>query len=149
MMALGMLNTVVPLLWHYLRYWWNERNFSSTVITFDRLNTYFCPWMIQQPRQQLSGSPTPKHKILNASNYSIVNDHRPNCQKSQLFTNLLTISVYLILSEIWLCILKLPEFQQFWKTGNFPSHKYPLAYMQSCVQQDGKYYLRKSFDNNS
>ena len=34
----GILNTVVACLWLYLRYWWNEGNFSSTRITFDRLH---------------------------------------------------------------------------------------------------------------
>ena len=36
-MALGILNAMVPHLWQYLRYWWNEANFSSTRITFNRL----------------------------------------------------------------------------------------------------------------
>ena len=42
-MALGILNTMVVCLWHYLRYWWNETNFSSTRITFDRVyfTTFF------------------------------------------------------------------------------------------------------------
>ena len=35
-MALGILNTMVPL-WQFLRYWSNEFNFSSIRITFDRL----------------------------------------------------------------------------------------------------------------
>ena len=37
MMALNMRNKMVPHLWQYLRYWWNERNFSSIMTTFDRL----------------------------------------------------------------------------------------------------------------
>ncbi len=35
-MAPGILNTMVPPLWLYLKYWWNEINFSSTRNTFDR-----------------------------------------------------------------------------------------------------------------
>ena len=35
-MAPGILNTIVQLLLQYPRYWWNEVNFSSTSITFDR-----------------------------------------------------------------------------------------------------------------
>ena len=41
MMALGILNTMVKLLWQYLRYLSNEANFSSTMITFDRLYTFY------------------------------------------------------------------------------------------------------------
>ncbi len=38
-MAPGVLNTIVhvPHLWLYLKYWWNEVDFSSARITFDRL----------------------------------------------------------------------------------------------------------------
>ncbi len=39
MMALGLLNMMVPHLALYLRYWWNKVNFSSARITFDRLYT--------------------------------------------------------------------------------------------------------------
>ncbi len=39
MMALGVLNAMVPLLWWYLKYWWNEIEFSSTRITFYRVYT--------------------------------------------------------------------------------------------------------------
>ncbi len=35
MMVLGVLNTMVPHLWLYLRYWSNEVDFSSARITFD------------------------------------------------------------------------------------------------------------------
>ena len=34
-MAPGIMNTMVPLLWKYLRYWWKEVNVLSTRITFD------------------------------------------------------------------------------------------------------------------
>ena len=37
MVALGVLNAMVPHLWLYLRYWWNELDFSSSTITLDRL----------------------------------------------------------------------------------------------------------------
>ncbi len=37
MMAPGILKTMVPHPWLYLRYWWNEVDFSSAMITFDRL----------------------------------------------------------------------------------------------------------------
>ena len=37
MMALGILNVMVPCVWLYLRYSWNEVHFSSAMITFDRL----------------------------------------------------------------------------------------------------------------
>ncbi len=37
MMAPGILNAMVRHLWLYLRYWWNEIDFSSAMITFDRL----------------------------------------------------------------------------------------------------------------
>ena len=36
-MALGVLNTMITHVWQYLRYWWNEVNFSSARITFDRV----------------------------------------------------------------------------------------------------------------
>ncbi len=39
-MALGVLNAMVPCLWLYLRYWWNEVDFSSARTTFDRLSLY-------------------------------------------------------------------------------------------------------------
>ncbi len=42
MMALGVLNAMVPRLWLYLRYWWNEVDFSSATITFDRLYMFDC-----------------------------------------------------------------------------------------------------------
>ena len=40
-MVLGVLNAMVPRLWLYLRYWWNEVYFSSATITFDRLYTVY------------------------------------------------------------------------------------------------------------
>ena len=36
-MAPGILNTIIPHLWQFLRYWWNAVNFLSTKITFDRV----------------------------------------------------------------------------------------------------------------
>ena len=40
------MNTMVPHLWQYLRYWWNEVNFLSTRIRFDRLyNLVITGWM--------------------------------------------------------------------------------------------------------
>ena len=41
-MAPGILNTMAPHVWLYLRYWWNRVNTSSTGITFDRL--YIAGW---------------------------------------------------------------------------------------------------------
>ena len=38
-MALGVLNAMVPCLWLYLGYWWNAVDFSSAMITFDRLDS--------------------------------------------------------------------------------------------------------------
>ena len=45
MMALGVLNVVVPCLWLYLRYWWNEFQFSFSTITFDRRYLAWCKWI--------------------------------------------------------------------------------------------------------
>ena len=37
MVALGVMNAIVPRLSKYLRYWWKEVEFSSTRIPFDRV----------------------------------------------------------------------------------------------------------------
>ena len=65
MMALGVLNTMIPHLCLYLRYRWNKVNFScfsSARITFDRLLLWrqiegenwamvMLSWPVNQPRQ--------------------------------------------------------------------------------------------------
>ncbi len=37
LLALGLLSKIIPLLWQYFKYLWNEVTFSSTVVTFDKL----------------------------------------------------------------------------------------------------------------
>ena len=40
MMVLGILNTVMPLAWQYLKYWWNGTEFLSAMVVFGKQIVY-------------------------------------------------------------------------------------------------------------
>ncbi len=45
MLALGILKTNLLCMLQYVRYWWNEMRYSSTMITFDRFYINMWPWV--------------------------------------------------------------------------------------------------------